>query len=330
MIMRLGRYNFKLTFVLLILVGCFYGIREFNWQRYEKQQERQPIVIVNGKIRFISDRNKDSAVMLLNGGKITPVGLRPKCKLSDYDKLQAQGFSRVVTRDNDGEIIRETIIPKNYNFFEYDISRDGKWILFSSTMSEDNRTKNLYLIDNNGKNLTQVTFFGHNGDGASDPRFSCDGEKIAFIAPKEEKNSYPRSLYVCKKDGSQLRELTSDKISDAQGPAWSPDGAEIAFSSLGKRDSNGIRSNIYIMNLKANEIRALTDFNDKNYGHAYQPCWSPDGKQICFSLATRGNNYGRELFAINVDGTNLIRLTPAKHINRYPGWVSDMYPDWRE
>jgi Tol biopolymer transport system component len=329
MVMRSGRYNFKLMLILLVVVGSFYGVREFSYWRYIKQQESQPVARVGGKIIFNnSGRDKIFSCYLLENGKMRGIGAGRNVFV-DSNAVVGLGFNNFYITNLNNKLIKEINLPKGANPFEFDISPDGKWIVFSSTMGKENYTHNLYLIDSDGKNLTQVTSFGKNSEGAGDPKFSHDGEDIAFIAPKEKNKVYIRALYICKEDGSQLKELSSDKIEDAQAPSWSPDKKEIAFSALDKIEGDGVYSNIHIINLKENKIRALTSFNGKNFGHAWHPCWSPDGKQICFSLETRGNHNGMELFAINIDGTNLIRLTPAKHINRYPGWVSDLYPDWR-
>ncbi len=72
-------------------------------------------------------------------------------------------------------------------------------------------------------------------------------------------------------DGSQPRRLTAESGS---GPAWSPDGDEIAFERFGDN-----RSRIVVVNEDGSEERLLGAPNTDWYG----PAWSPDGKQLAFT-----------------------------------------------
>ncbi len=66
-------------------------------------------------------------------------------------------------------------------------------------------------------------------------------------------------------DGSGVTRLTNNADADRH-PAWSPDGAKIAFHS--DRDDN---YEIYVMNADGSDQTRLT--NDA--AHAYEPAWSP-------------------------------------------------------
>jgi Tol biopolymer transport system component len=59
-------------------------------------------------------------------------------------------------------------------------------------------------------------------------------------------------------DGTDVRRLTSDNTRDSS-PAWSPDGGQIAFTSL--RDRN---AQIYVMDFQGRGLRQLTT----------SPCWN--------------------------------------------------------
>ena len=50
------------------------------------------------------------------------------------------------------------------------------------------------------------------------------------------------------------------------------------------------------------------------------PTWSPDGRQIAFASILDGNY---NIFAINVDGTNRIRLTNNPADDERPDWSPD-------
>ena len=110
-------------------------------------------------------------------------------------------------------------------------------------------------------------------------------------------------------DGRNLRQLT-----DIQGwdLSWSPDGRQIAFSTL---------SQIYVMDAEGNNQRPLTTGSEDDRS----PAWSPDGKYIAFS---RGN----DIYVMDSDGSNLRQLTtgltetvssPDPPGDRDPTWSPD-------
>ena len=90
-------------------------------------------------------------------------------------------------------------------------------------------------------------------------------------------------------DGNNQRNLTQHPAFDS-GPAWSPDGSQIAFSS--SRDGE---TNIYLMDADGGNVSHL-----KSPHFSVQPRWSPDGKQIVFVAITE---LGRQVYVMNIDGT---------------------------
>lgn len=80
-------------------------------------------------------------------------------------------------------------------------------------------------------------------------------------------------IYAVNVDGTVLTRLTEDPAEDAQ-PAWSPDGAKIAFAS--NRDGN---FEIYVMSADGSDVERLTD----DPGNDGFRAWSPDGATIAFS-----------------------------------------------
>jgi TolB protein len=86
-------------------------------------------------------------------------------------------------------------------------------------------------------------------------------------------------IWMMRKDGSHLRQLTSDPAHD-WAPKWSPDGKRIIFYSLrsGNRD-------IFIKPVAGGATLQFTkDPADDRY-----PAWSPDGKRIVFPSDRSGN-----------------------------------------
>ena len=92
----------------------------------------------------------------------------------------------------------------------------------------------------------------------------------------------PFDVYVVRSDGRGLRRLAED----ARGPAWSPDGSRIAYTSL------SARGGVWVMNADGSGQRLVTTTPGELYGVA----WSPDGTQLVFSNADR-------LAVVNTDGS---------------------------
>jgi TolB protein len=67
-------------------------------------------------------------------------------------------------------------------------------------------------------------------------------------------------------DGSGVRQLSADPADDFF-PAWSPDGAQIAFV----RDGAGIPVELYLINVDGTGVTRLTD----NPGEDIEPVFSP-------------------------------------------------------
>ncbi|MHB1357558.1 MAG: DPP IV N-terminal domain-containing protein [Anaerolineae bacterium] len=139
-------------------------------------------------------------------------------------------------------------------------------------------------------------------------RFYRPIRRIAFASTRES----GRQIWVIDDAGTNLQRLTTlGGWND--GPAWSPDGSKIAFSS-GHADHADRTDDIYVMNSDGTGVISLT--NNPNFADR-EPSWSPDGQRIVFTrVFTDGQN--SVLIIMNANGCNTIQLTN--------GW--DSQPDW--
>ncbi len=97
--------------------------------------------------------------------------------------------------------------------------------------------------------------------------FSRDGQRVAYV-------SFPDgTLWRSRIDGSDRLQLTSSPIRATAVPSWSPDGKQIAFSTVGKPWK------IYLISAEGGAPRPL--FEEQS--NQARPDWSPDGNSIVFS-----------------------------------------------
>ncbi len=146
----------------------------------------------------------------------------------------------------------------------------------------------LDLASGEGKKLTR--------DGLSwQSAVSPDGRRLAFSSRRDG----DLELYVMDLDGENLVQLTDNSFDD-DAPAWSPDGEKLAFHTV--RDGNW---EIYTVDVDTMETERLTDDPAVD---AY-PAWSPDGRHIAFDSMRTSYTGGYEVYVMEADGGDPIRLT---------------------
>lgn len=158
-------------------------------------------------------------------------------------------------------------------------SPDGARIVFARVMGE---ATDLFVMRPDGTGIVQLTTEkGVHEDMAS---FSPDGKQIVYTRVDRD----TEDLYVMRADGSGKTPLLEGRHQDGS-PAWSPDGARIAFV----RDGH-----IAVMEADGGGIRLLTHSErmDSN------PKWSPDGSRILFSRDSG------DVLVMDADGTDLARV----------------------
>ncbi|MBN1430831.1 MAG: serine/threonine-protein kinase [Anaerolineae bacterium] len=178
----------------------------------------------------------------------------------------------------------------------------GNRLVFASKREGD---YDLYLIDSDGENLRQIT---ESPGEDYDPAWSPDGTRIAYVSSADGHSNIVVIHIACilSSEGcdSSVRKLTDNAAEDV-GPAWSPDGTQIAFAS--NRDGN---YQIYTMTADGQEQHRLT-YNSR---HDLSPSWSPDGKQIVYH-ASDGH-----LYVINTAGGTPQKITGSDGADNWPDW----------
>jgi Tol biopolymer transport system component len=189
---------------------------------------------------------------------------------------------------------------------------------------------NLYKVDANGQNLKQLTDVL--GQEVS-PKFSPDGEWIAYIARAEGKVE----LKLVKRDGSGDRVLaTADNVIDF---SWSPDGKKLGYSPVVKNDSS-----LAILDVKTGESETLlkvskaeppkenkkSEENKENKSidlyrmQIASVQWSPDGEKIAYIRHPFDQGKARQLRVLNLK-TGKDRLISSEKVQVQPSivWSKD-------
>src|SRR5262249_28780359 len=111
---------------------------------------------------------------------------------------------------------------------------------------------------------------------AGSPAISPDGRLVAYTVRETnwDENAYETEIWMADAATGATHQLTNAKQS-SQSPAWSPDGAKLAFIS----DRTDKRQ-IYLIDPRGGEAMPLTSVDDGVGSFA----WSPDGKQIAYTM----------------------------------------------
>jgi dipeptidyl aminopeptidase/acylaminoacyl peptidase len=184
------------------------------------------------------------------------------------------------------------------------ISPDGSKVVYVQTWLDEDRNEyrsSLFLVSSDGGPEQRLT---SSECRDSHPRWSPDGNSVAFLSDRGEKNQ----IYVLPVSGGEpwrLAELSEGVTSFC----WSPDGSSIALVSRSDSDDDasgkdkdspesdvvritsiryrangtpgfldGKRSHIWCASFPQGDLRQITrgDFDDSN------PCWTPGGREIVF------------------------------------------------
>lgn len=199
-------------------------------------------------------------------------------------------------------------------------SPDGTKIVFTRTtfVSEEDGegSSDIYLVNVDGSGTIQLT--DHPGQDRW-PTWLPGGQETAFQSTRDGQDA----IYAINIDGSNLRQLARVRLeplpvgypnySNIQGQAsWSPDSTRVAFHS--------VAGDLAIMNFDGSNRTLLPYGTGLEYYWGAVPAWSPDGTRIAF-MSSRAGNF--EIYIVDLDGSNLMRLTNSISDDWFPAWSPD-------
>ena len=226
------------------------------------------------------------------------------------DRSGNMSFWRVAIDEETGKAVSEVeavSTPSNFNR-HLSFSSDGRRMIYVQTDQQSNIQA--VKFDPDTEQTVGEPFWITRGDrNLIRPELSPDGTRFVMRISRRTQDD----IVVLSRDGTQWRDLTTDKFFDRY-PRWSPDGKKIAFTS----DRTG-RYEIWMLDADAPNLRQLT-FDST--GDTTFPLWSPDGTQIFFR-----RSFVNSVLDINKPWSeqNLRLLPLAPDNQRFLGW--DWSPD---
>ena len=158
--------------------------------------------------------------------------------------------------------------------------------------------------------------------GREDYAFSPDGTQVAFSvrAAAGEAWSTNFDIYEVPADGGALpRNLTADnKAADAQ-PAFSPDGAQLAYVATDKPGAESDRFHLVLLNLESGVKRPLTQNWDRSIASF---AWSRDGKTLFVTTDHLGQ---RPLWVIDVASGRASAITGSGEVEGFGVGASKVF-----
>lgn len=142
------------------------------------------------------------------------------------------------------------------------------------------------------------------------PAWSPDGAKLAIT---QTDSGGQQHILVMNADGSG-KALLGDTQNNSQ-PDWSPDGSQIAYVSRGDGTQ---QAQVFAMNADGTNIHPVTN---EAVSSVTNPRWSPDGTHILV-VKTGTNNQG-QIYLLNTDGSNPVRLSKPDASDDTPAWSPD-------
>jgi TolB protein len=180
-------------------------------------------------------------------------------------------------------------------------NRDGDWDIYLMTLPE----QTIQNLTNNDVD---------DGFGA----FSEDGGAITFLSNREPEEGL--SAYMMDADGTNVSRVRNDlptilNVLSTGRMTWDFSyccSGMVSFVSL--RDLN---LEVYVRH----ENGEVLEFNRSENGAIdWFPSLSPDGTRIAFSSDRDGN---QEIYVMNIDGTQVRRLTDQPGDDLFPAWAVD-------
>jgi len=194
---------------------------------------------------------------------------------------------------------------------QFDISPDDLKLAFAWNKTGEWQIYEIEFPSPNGRGVRgegKITQLTSGAGGKFNPRYSPDGNRLAYVLDMNGSESYHLVVYdFATKHHTDL----TPNISHALQPnfCWSPNGQQLAFLS----NEYGHFS-AYTISVNGDNAQLVLDT-----GHpAWQVEWSPTGKHLAICSEMQGQDYG--IFIVDLETKEMIELSLNAHD---PAWSPD-------
>ncbi len=192
-------------------------------------------------------------------------------------------------------------------------SPDGKWVAYTVSTTDreaDKRTTNIWMVSWDGAQHVQVT---HDAESESSPRWSPDGNFLAFVSSRPGKTKGSQ-VWMLDRRGGEAYQVTHLKTYNLSGYEWTPDSKKLMLTLKEKEEpeaeepksggapappkppkpvvidryhfkedmegylSGNKRNHIYLFDIATEKLEAMTKGDHDETGAVM----SPDGAKIAF------------------------------------------------
>lgn len=167
----------------------------------------------------------------------------------------------------------------------------------SELLLASSRSGRLQLYWAHRGNLAELRPVTADTGQATDPAFSPDGSRVAFVSTR---NGNP-DIYLMDADGTHTVRVTKDPHADAR-PAFTADGRGLVFES-----QRSGKSQLYAVPLDSGAVRPLTTDST-----SMTPTVSPDGRIVAYA-SVRNRSY--DIWLMGPDGSNQRAFTTTTDRN---------------
>jgi TolB protein len=239
--------------------------------------------------------------------------------------LDRNGMSRLYTVKPNGKGLRQLTRPVLRQQLGGDSgpvwSPDGKRVVFERDLPYWGQDRfSLYAVPAGGGRGRALT----KGPFDVMPTWSPDGARLAFVRLIATDPEPVALLYTVDRRGRRTAPLTSGQLDLT--PAWSPKGDQIALARLAGGSARIDQAKLQLAGADGSDVRPLGGIA------GISPAWSPDGRRLAFVSFADGNGTtcggaecvpNGEIYVVNVDGSDLRRLTASKADDQHPTWSPD-------